>query len=76
MADHRPMQITSTASICVLLDIRCLSHWLELTGTESHFSKYPAGTQTDPNYPAIPASNVANISQGCKDQKNGTLCTK
>ena len=41
----------------------------------AHFSKYPPGTQMDPNYPAIPASNVANITQGCKDQKNGTLCS-
>jgi len=41
----------------------------------THFSKYAAGTQMDPNYPAIPASNVANIIKGCKDQKNGTLCS-
>lgn len=41
----------------------------------AHFSKYPAGTQMDPKYSAIPASNVANIIQGCKDQKNGTLCS-
>jgi RHS repeat-associated protein len=41
----------------------------------AHFSKYTSNTQMDPNYPAIPASNVANIIQGCKDQKNRTLCT-
>jgi RHS repeat-associated protein len=41
----------------------------------AHNSKYAPGTQMDPNYPAIPASNVANIIQGCKDQKNGTLCS-
>ena len=41
----------------------------------ANFSKYPPGTQMDPKYPAIPASNVGNIIQGCKDQKNGTLCS-
>jgi len=41
----------------------------------AHFSKYPAGTPMDPQYTAIPASNVANIIQGCKDQQNGTLCS-
>jgi RHS repeat-associated protein len=34
-----------------------------------------AGDSMDPNYPGIPASNVANITQGYSDQKNGTLCT-
>jgi RHS repeat-associated protein len=41
----------------------------------AHNSKYRPDTQMDPNYPAIPAANVANIIQGCKDQKNGTLCS-
>jgi RHS repeat-associated protein len=38
------------------------------------FSHYPAGTNYDPNYTNIPASNVANISQGFNDALSGMLC--
>ncbi|BFI94617.1 MAG: hypothetical protein RSP_01270 [Rhodanobacter sp.] len=34
-----------------------------------------AGYTMDKDYPSLPASNVANITQGYNDQKNGTLCT-
>ena len=37
-------------------------------------SRYPAGTAFDPKYTHIPASNVANITQGLNDARNGTLC--
>ncbi len=40
----------------------------------ANFSKYPLGTQMDPTYTKIPASNVQNIIQGFNDQQNGTLC--
>ncbi len=33
------------------------------------------GVPMDPNYPNLPASNVANITQGYNDEQNGTLCT-
>jgi RHS repeat-associated protein len=38
------------------------------------FSKYPASVPMSPNYPNIPASNVANITQGFMEERNGTLC--
>jgi RHS repeat-associated protein len=38
------------------------------------FSNYPPGTPMDPNYTHIPASNVANITNGFNDAQNGTLC--
>jgi RHS repeat-associated protein len=41
----------------------------------SNFSNYPAGTPMDPNYPGIPAANVANITNGWNDEQNGTLCS-
>ncbi|MGH8158505.1 MAG: RHS repeat domain-containing protein [Rhodanobacter sp.] len=34
-----------------------------------------AGDDMDPNYPGIPASNVADITQGYHDDQNGILCT-
>jgi hypothetical protein len=33
------------------------------------------GVPMDPNYPNLPASNVANITQGYNDEQSGTLCT-
>jgi RHS repeat-associated protein len=29
----------------------------------------------DPNFPGIPAVNVVDITKGCNDEQNGTLCT-
>lgn len=53
-----------------------------LSGAQD-YAQYSGATQTyknagdvmDQNYPGIPASNVANITQGYNDQRNGTLCT-
>jgi RHS repeat-associated protein len=39
----------------------------------SHYNWGP-NLQPDKNYPAIPASNVANITAGFNAQQNGTLC--
>jgi hypothetical protein len=39
----------------------------------SHYD--PSKITMDPNYPSIPAVNVANITAGFKDEQNGTLCT-
>ncbi len=39
------------------------------------FSHYPPQEPMDPNYPSTPASNVADITRGFNDEKNGTLCT-
>lgn len=41
-------------------------------GLRSH---YPASTPMDPNHKSLPAANVANITLGFNDCKNGTLCT-
>jgi RHS repeat-associated protein len=38
-------------------------------------SSYPPSTPMDPYYPATPASNIANITQGFIDEQNGNLCT-
>jgi len=38
-------------------------------------AQYPGFTM-DPNYPAIPQANVANIVNGYNAQRNGTLCHK
>jgi RHS repeat-associated protein len=37
-------------------------------------SSYPTHPPMDPNYPATPAANVANITAGYNAQQNGTLC--
>ena len=36
----------------------------------------PSNGPMDPNYPSLPAANVANITNGYDAQKNGTLCHK
>jgi hypothetical protein len=50
-----------------------------LAGANSYASvsnaQYPGFTM-DPNYPAIPAANIANITNGYNAQQNGTLCHK
>lgn len=38
------------------------------------FSHYPSNTTFDPQYPHIPSANVANITRGFNDERNGTLC--
>jgi RHS repeat-associated protein len=38
-------------------------------------AQYP-GFSMDPNYPAVPQANVANIINGYNAQRNGTLCHK
>jgi len=38
------------------------------------FSHYSPKVPMSPSYPNIPASNVTNITQGFKDEANGTLC--
>lgn len=47
-----------------------------LTGGNTYGSTktYPAGTPMDPNYPSLPAANVANITNGYNAQQNGTTC--
>ncbi|HWA21527.1 MAG TPA: hypothetical protein VG735_03920 [Caulobacterales bacterium] len=37
-------------------------------------SRYPPSVPMSPHYPSVPASNVANITQGYNDQRNGTTC--
>jgi RHS repeat-associated protein len=40
------------------------------------FSNYKHSKKArDPNWPALPAVNVANITKGCNDEQVGTLCT-
>jgi len=39
------------------------------------FSHYGPNVPMDPNYPSLPAVNVANITKGFNDEQNGTLCT-
>ena len=34
----------------------------------------PLNGQMDPNYPSLPAANVANITNGFNAQKSGTVC--
>jgi RHS repeat-associated protein len=39
------------------------------------FSNYGPTIPMDPNYPSLPAANVANITKGFNDEQNGTLCS-
>ena len=38
-------------------------------------SRYPPSVPMSPTYPSVPASNVANITQGYNDQRIGTTCS-
>lgn len=40
----------------------------------AYFTYTENGYQMDPNYPLLPAANVANITNGWKAQANGTVC--
>lgn len=54
-----------------------LSSTLGLANTYGYYrSTYPSYVKMDPNYPSIPASNVANFTKGYNDQKNNTTCHK
>jgi hypothetical protein len=54
-----------------------LSSTLGLANTYGYYrSTCPSYVKMDPNYPSIPASNVANITKGYNDQKNNTTCHK
>ena len=47
-----------------------------LDGAEKYafnFSRYPSKTPMSPAYPSMPAANVANITKGFNDERNGTL---
>ena len=45
-------------------------------GAQSSSYTFSPTNPPDPNYPAIPASNVANITAGFNAQQTGTLCHK
>jgi len=40
----------------------------------AYFTYRKNGYQMDPNYPLLPAANVANITNGWNAQANGTVC--
>lgn len=49
-----------------------------LSGAQAYaksFSRHPAGTTMDSDYTNVPLANVASITQGYNDQRNGALCT-
>jgi hypothetical protein len=43
-------------------------------GSGAYFTYRKNGYQMDPNYPLLPAANVANITNGWNAQANGTVC--
>jgi RHS repeat-associated protein len=54
-----------------------LSQALNFANTYGYLrSQYPPKAAMDPNHKSIPAANVANITLGFNDCKNGTLCTQ